>query len=155
MKQPPNITQLQHKLRKGANPEDWNLRVLGAGVEKTAYQIDFVKVIFLENDYTKPFKQMVSYVVKLNESGGYIEGPKKCPDLTDYDVQKIYQIQAGKYVIQELTTVLGITTTEQYPDAWAAYDKLNSARRNGEIRGDFHTNNMGVRPNGELVCFDW
>lgn len=73
---PRNLTQLQHKLRKGSSPDELNARRAGQGIQKTAYAV----TMRLSG---------TTYIV-----------------LRKYGCDTIYQIRAGNWIIQELVTVL-------------------------------------------------
>jgi hypothetical protein len=138
---PPNIVQLQHKLRLGVTPEVLGLVELGRGVQKAAYLYQS--------------KLGGRYIVKLN-TGGFGQPEKKSPpNLRKYGVENIRQFLAGPYIIQELVTPLSTRENHcnvpQSHNAW----KILGAVQWHEQRGDYHPGNFGIRANGELVCFDW
>ena len=140
-KQPPNLTQLQHKLRQGCSPSDWNLAIIGNGAQKCAFVIEFPKKSY-ETETSK-------FVIKEN-SGGYRDGSKRPPNLQAYGIDTIYQIKAGDWIIQELAVKI-LADLPRNHTAWAKFLKM----RNAGIDQDLHSHNFGIRDDDSLICFDW
>jgi hypothetical protein len=136
MKLPPNLTQLQHQLRKGVHPDDMGLRELGEGAQKTAYRFD---------------TKYGSYAVKKQTGGWQDENQTRPPkaDVAGYD--EIYQIRAGVWIIQEMAVrILAEIDPHENARAWNAYRQIRRT-----CIGDLHTHNFGTRKDGTLICFDW
>lgn len=130
-----NIINLERALRRGKTPEEIGCQRIGQGVSKTAYLYTTTKG--------------AKYVVKLDLADGFRSIARSTPpDLRKYGVSRLYHTRAGKYCIQEYTRVLA--DVEKEHPAWNIFNVVSRLHT-----GDYHSNNFGVRENGELVCFDW
>jgi hypothetical protein len=141
MKPPPNITQLQHRLRKGSAPLELGCTVIEKGAQKIAYLI--------------VFPHGTRYVVKENTGGWKNPQQKRPPDLRKYGCETIYQLRARQWTIQEYVTPLKMRNCDEYlvPESHPVWEIFWTVSR-AEC-GDYHPANFGIRDSGELVCFDW
>lgn len=134
-----NVIYLERQLRAGRTPQSLGGKEIGRGVCKSAY---------LFND---------GLVVKENAQNGFAATEEKTPPnwIKQYGARAPRTYKAGKYIIQELVTVLSKIPDYENTPAGKTWRVINEMARKHGGPYDMHQHNCGVDKNGQLVVFDW